>query len=828
MILAITSLYNKTRNCCKLHAATSLRFVEVILFSLAILFLFNPATSNAATYTEFITGQLNDVLCIPTPKYESVGQFIEVNASVNIQNNLWVNTNLGIKENQDLIIQVRGEVTTCNDAMNIEVGRPGYTGVMPPTLAQSSMYLSPLMAAKTGDYLLFTIQDPVFIPNSSRLSNNFFSLFISPGLWGIPPATALLDLPPCNDGNSNYTNFTCASTKGLGLGVYVDPSLTPGTPAPTLSALNNNAIPFDKPNNFYLSGSYIIDGVKYNTIGVPVPQDGNIGIQIMNTGMNQYVYGGYNIEVIKAGCPVIASQAPGQSPGTLQYMVTDIDPNSQPIGNSQYGYLNTHSITTQAERDGNVWIKITPGTSGTLANIGYYPNPVKDYGNYNVVVKTNSNYEGIGKFASILYSRIKKELDAIIARGFTNLTQEGSPFIMFVRGVLIFYVAVTGVLFAFGIIELTATQLVARLIKVMIVAMLFSNDSFNFFNKYLLSMLSDGIIFLFNMASIGPDAGGVFTTSNLSFAAFSMFDQTMSYMFQTNVWVKIFSLMLLPFFSGFIIFAAFLYSILLYIETVFILLVSVFIAIIFITIMVSIAPFFIVMILFERTRESFFNYIKLIFDLSLQPFLLLITLMFFNKFVISSFLKSIDFPVCWGCAFPIGFNMAAVMHFIFDFPADDLWVHILCIPFFVPYDYDPMAVHNFGFAQQLIQTLILVLNFLIWVKILDSCLDLLQRISGLLTGANQFSAHVLSRGKQSVSKATALMMAPLDKATSLGKQFKQKMDEKNKKDEKGSDEGAKHTSGSDPQGGPSSGPTGGPTGGGPSGAGGGGGMPAGG
>lgn len=234
--------------------------------------------------------------------------------------------------------------------------------------------------------------------------------------------------------------------------------------------------------------------------------------------------------------------------------------------------------------------------------------------------------------------------------GLYEMLTHDLKFISIVKAMLLLYVTLFGIMFAMGMIQATQAELVVRLMKLAIVGILISDQSFEFFNNYLFSLIT---VSAEEIAKIIYDST-LFYSDDKTVSKFllpadasplSVFDIFVKMLLSKALHIKIWSLVFVKWYV--------LMIPLLYVGVLFILMGIVRAVVIYVTaivlmaFMLVIAPIFIAMILFSITRQLFDGWLKLFISTGMMMVVIAATL----SILITLFMNQIEnlftYGVCW-------------------------------------------------------------------------------------------------------------------------------------------------------------------------------------
>ncbi|WP_068652423.1 TrbL/VirB6 family protein [Wolbachia endosymbiont of Trichogramma pretiosum] len=214
-----------------------------------------------------------------------------------------------------------------------------------------------------------------------------------------------------------------------------------------------------------------------------------------------------------------------------------------------------------------------------------------------------------------------------------------------IRALLVLYVTFTVIGYMLGTIQLSKFDFIIRILKVVFIAFAFSDRSWEFFGTTLSGLFVDGSIYLIDSFSGYVGEGG---------KNFAFLDLTAGVLFTGGTWLKFLSLMLSgPF--GFIAFLAILYATFVFLRCIISATFKYVISTVLVAFLLSLAPLFIVFILFQQTKTLFDNWIKTLAHVSLQPVILFSSLSLLNQLMYSVLYNLTNFSACYQCLISVNF-----------------------------------------------------------------------------------------------------------------------------------------------------------------------------
>jgi type IV secretory pathway VirB6-like protein len=239
-----------------------------------------------------------------------------------------------------------------------------------------------------------------------------------------------------------------------------------------------------------------------------------------------------------------------------------------------------------------------------------------------------------------IVTQITSSLDMVQSAMYKGIIQD-SGFKHVVTLAASLYVAIYGILFMFGMVSITVNDLVVRLIKIGIIAMLISPGSWAFFSQTMVHLFNDGTNDIIN--EVSSIALG---TINVGGAPFAVVDNaviesvsaraviTVLAAFTTGPYGWIIGLMLVISMGAFL--KALMNAMWVYVM-----------ALVLRTLLFGLAPLFIPMILFGRTRHLFDGWLNQLVNSALQPIFLFTFFGFFCQLIKVCLDQIVSMQVCW-------------------------------------------------------------------------------------------------------------------------------------------------------------------------------------
>ncbi len=459
--------------------------------------------------------------------------------------------------------------------------------------------------------------------------------------------------------NSNKPYYPYAQSRQAYMYSYIQP---------------NNLSPFYTSTNYKYSIALNNQGNGEYVFQVPPGINGLLGFNIAKgrgtTGSGQYAF---QVMTTPPACYVEQSQAYSQpdNRGALELLVSSTNPNLVDNAISAFNALNNGNAIDPYYDQLNKYISSFSGiqinsNASVLSSLVVAPNlsPVvilapsysfvgpmtgniwlkvrDDYysdnvGEYYVTATVTTKTAGMAsQFITDLITPITTLLYSLSEQVYTNFTSQ--HFLNIVRLCLLIYIIIYGAEFALGLTTISSYDIIIRIFKLAVVIELFNPSSFAFFNTYFFQLFISGSNHLTELVT------GDYTNSKSGM--FSFVDDIFNVYFSAGTWIKLAAL--LPDLVGFLFLLIIIFLIFLYLLILARAIVAYLLAVVGVSLLVSLAPMFIVLILFERTKKYFDNWVKHLVGYALQPVMMFGALYVMTMIFLDLWNNLMDFDVCWG------------------------------------------------------------------------------------------------------------------------------------------------------------------------------------
>lgn len=274
---------------------------------------------------------------------------------------------------------------------------------------------------------------------------------------------------------------------------------------------------------------------------------------------------------------------------------------------------------------------------------------------------------------NIIYGNDKTEpkTSGIMKDYFKSLSDPngiGLNYINYIRILLVLYIVIYALTMLAGYTQISAMDLLIRVIKIAIVLALISDASWTFFHDYFFKLFMDGAHEIVRLTSLHPDS---------SHNMFAFVDNIFHVIFTPTTWLKILALVFAhP--LALLIVALLLIGMAYFLFGIYSAFVAYLLCVLATAILIALAPIFIPCCLFSFTSKLFENWWKLLVRYSLEPVLLILGLQIIVQIFYVSIIQLLNFTACWKCAWPINLTFSPLLQLFNDMQV----APFICIPFF--------------------------------------------------------------------------------------------------------------------------------------------------
>ncbi|QLK53361.1 type IV secretion system protein [Ehrlichia ruminantium] len=398
------------------------------------------------------------------------------------------------------------------------------------------------------------------------------------------------------------------------------------------------------------------DSTLNNAVGLLTGYNYKFSKEIKNGGQDKGLYlevrspknatltGKYTIEAMR--------DCSGYAEDSLYYTISKGVPNSKPgdSGTHKIDFASDKNITVSLTKEntaGELYFGVKDNGDGYKNNTGYF--------NITVVAKKR-----IPKIISYMVNTLKDSL----YRGLygTSATNSGSVhliydsliknthFIQIVKALLVLYILINALFYFVGFAKSSIFELLVITLKIGIVMYVIGPNSWDFFHNHLFKLFTDAPIELINILT------GQESKNSTSFAFLDM----MLYRFSlSSSWLQMLSL----FFTGpigWVSVTLIFWGLCVLFLTIAGAIITYLISIVLIGLLLSIAPFFIICILFKRTKAIFDAWIKSLVQTVMQPVIIFASFALLTETIDSIIQAMFNFESCDACVINPTINIGII------------------------------------------------------------------------------------------------------------------------------------------------------------------------
>ena len=542
--------------------------------------------------------------------------------------------------------------------------------------------------------------------------------------------------------------------------------LSADTPGGLMTRMNSNINPPDPTSagSGYSFAKIVDDQSFYNNsndykiIKHEIYNDSNVGYLQYRLGRTNNDHanntGGYVLNIKQTKCRRFNGNGMNdviEGRGVVQYVIAGYgeDPNTMTNPTIESIFVDVDgqgSITAPSDKEGYLWMKIRNAPQD-------YPDSL---GQYNVSFFVDMAHGGFfNDVLNPLFEGLKTKIKDASLTVFKNMTcYQGiggagncTNFFNYIKGLLILYIMFYGMMFLLGMVQISQTDLVTRVVKIALVAGLMNNQTFEFFSQYVFDFVtgfSDSIIA--NMSGYKL-ATGTAATSN----PFMFMDEVFTKFFLSATFAAQIMALLSMGINGILYFIIIFVCIGMIMVVGFRAIAVYLMAYLAIAVLIGIAPLFLTFILFERTKYLFENWVKFTFRYMMEPTIMLAGIIILMQLFTIYLDYVIGYSVCWKCAIPFKLPFPGIPGFDPAF----LDVELFCFNWFAPWGYDHRS-SSMG-VNMTNMVILLMLAYCMWGYI-----EFASKITAKLIGAAGPSATAMGGKMSGAIEGKALGAVGLD------------------------------------------------------------------
>ena len=305
--------------------------------------------------------------------------------------------------------------------------------------------------------------------------------------------------------------------------------------------------------------------------------------------------------------------------------------------------------------NGNLYIGVKDNGDGFDNNTGYFEIQAKtrrtSHRVFGYIAQWTENRVKTG-----LYGNRDDKTESVVHKLYRHISTSG-PFTRMVNALLILYILLSSLYFFLGFSKSSLFQLVCMIAKIVVVIYVLRPDSWTFFNDHLFNFFIDGPKFL-----IGAMTGGLGSNGDFGFM-----DEILYRFGVSQTWIQLLALL----FSGpvgWISVVLIFWGIIVLVQFLFQAIVIYLISIIAIALLLSIAPYFLICVLFKRTKSIFDMWIKVLLQTAVQPVLIFSCIALLINAINDVIYAMLNFEVCDACVYNIDLKITTLCILSFPLP----------------------------------------------------------------------------------------------------------------------------------------------------------------
>jgi type IV secretory pathway VirB6-like protein len=478
------------------------------------------------------------------------------------------------------------------------------------------------------------LADNILIASTQANSGNGFDNSLDSSTIYFQSSTVLQQ--PSNVSLNNPVTFSFLGSNTMG---YSSSNL-PGTSGFNIGSqfINSNCMHGGGDN---LSSGYALGVTSSNTATGPT---------CMGTGTFNYMAA----HVTQSGCHAINGVPfnpydadASQSNGRVEYIFSETQPASNQFGTPITEIMSGSSflgIQNTANNSNNLYLRIRD-TGNYADNIGYYQVQV-------TVQQTDTN-NWLGNLIQNIVVPIQSQIFMVSQQMFTNVVNSNGVFQSIIQAMLTLYIIILGIGFVIGSTRITQKELVKKAVKIgVVLAFMNSSTATAFFDSYLLGMFWNGMTDLVSYVTgtsymVVTNNGPVQHILNYN-ELFQFAANAVSFFFSMNFLTTIIVMLFwVP--VGWILTILIIKGLIVYLNALVQAIVGYLIALTAVGLFIGLAPIFIVLVLFDQTRETFMNWLRVMVAFVLQPVVMFAAIALVNLLMTGALYEIENLTLNWEC-----------------------------------------------------------------------------------------------------------------------------------------------------------------------------------
>ncbi len=261
----------------------------------------------------------------------------------------------------------------------------------------------------------------------------------------------------------------------------------------------------------------------------------------------------------------------------------------------------------------------------------------------------------IKSIQTILNNSAKMVYSSLVGQNFETGAIENTAPMMAVRALLVLYIMFYAIYFVMGLASATTKDLVIRTFKVGVIVAVTSPQSFDFFTNHLFVLFTEGANEIINWicnAIIGTGRNGGDVTRMVFFD--DMLYKFTAWETHAKIWSLIFDpsvdwggVMHPPKIEAFVYIPIIYIAIFMFLIALAKCVLFYLIALIVVALLIAVAPIFIVLMLFEKTKELFEEWLKQLITSAMQPIIIMAFMSLLYVVIMQSLYDTVGYRACW-------------------------------------------------------------------------------------------------------------------------------------------------------------------------------------
>ncbi|WP_271757124.1 type IV secretion system protein [Candidatus Anaplasma sp. TIGMIC] len=398
-------------------------------------------------------------------------------------------------------------------------------------------------------------------------------------------------------------------------------------------------------NPLYLDQAYVFNDAS----GTESQQEEHKITLVVKNDSKLRIAGGYNIRIKK--------ECSAHIENSLYYTFSSGIPVGLPGSNDtqhkKINFFSTFPIQIKGGDSGDLYIGVKDNGDGYENNLGFFEIRAKVMKTPPKVFSHIASWTE-GQVRAALYGRSGS--DNAVRKMYEHISTR-STFMATVNAMLVLYVVVSALYFFLGFSRASVFQLAIMISKVVIVMLVLQPGSWEFFNGKLFNLFIGGPKFL-----IGAMTGGIGSDGDFGFMDGILFRFSVS-----QTWIQLLAMIFAgP--VGWLSVVLIFWGIFVLVQFLFQAVVIYLISMMTIALLLSVAPYFLICVLFKRTKNIFDMWIKTLLQTAVQPVLIFSCIALLINAINEVIYAMLNFEVCDACVYKADLMLTKICVLSFPLP----------------------------------------------------------------------------------------------------------------------------------------------------------------